>query len=74
MKNINLRDIPAEPSISPKGKFGCISQNISIALGRDPDSTDFKTGTPSMSGYARSHQEKPCVLIMPTALNGSFIT
>ncbi len=41
MKKINTRDIPEEPWVSPKGKFGTSDQNISIKLGRDPNSTDL---------------------------------
>ena len=36
-----MRDIPEEPWASPKGKFAMADRNISIALGRDPKSTDL---------------------------------
>ncbi len=41
MKKINLRDIPPESHSSPKGTFQCSDQGISIALGREPASTDL---------------------------------
>lgn len=41
MKKINLREIPEEPWTSPKGSFQCSNQGISIALGREPASTDL---------------------------------
>jgi uncharacterized cupin superfamily protein len=41
MKKINIRDIPEESWSSPKGKYGMADRNISIALGRDPNSTDL---------------------------------
>ena len=34
MKKVRIADVPAEPFASPKEKFACVSQNISIALGR----------------------------------------
>lgn len=41
MKKVNLRDIADDPWVSPGGKFGSVSQNISEALGRKPHSTDL---------------------------------
>src|SRR5437867_12388933 len=41
MQKINLEDVPEQESKPPKGKFGRISKNISIALGRDPESLDL---------------------------------
>jgi len=41
MKKINTREIPEESWSSPKGKYGMADRNISIALGRDPNSTDL---------------------------------
>lgn len=40
MHKVNTRDIVAEPWISPKGKFASADQEISVALGRKPLSTD----------------------------------
>lgn len=41
MKKIRINDIAKEPWVSPKGKFETMSQGISEALGRDPQSTDL---------------------------------
>jgi len=41
MKKINLREITEETHTSPKGTFQCSDRGISIALGRDPVSTDL---------------------------------
>jgi uncharacterized cupin superfamily protein len=46
MRKINTRDIPDEPWSSPKGKFGGVSKDISIALGREPTSTDLRKRHP----------------------------
>jgi uncharacterized cupin superfamily protein len=40
MKKINTKSMPEEIFASPKGTFGCADRNISIALGREPNSTD----------------------------------
>jgi uncharacterized cupin superfamily protein len=41
MRKVNLKDIPEQERKSPKGKFGRASKNISIALGREPESLDL---------------------------------
>jgi uncharacterized cupin superfamily protein len=41
MRKVNLRDIKEKERHSPKGKYGRTSKDISIALGRDPDSSDL---------------------------------
>ena len=41
MNKINLRDIPEQIWTSPKGKFASSDREISVALGREPMSTDF---------------------------------
>lgn len=46
MKKVNIRDIPEESWTSPKGKFGGARKDISIALGRDPASTDLNERHP----------------------------
>jgi uncharacterized cupin superfamily protein len=40
MKKVNLREIAGAPRVSPQGKFGSAEQGISVALGREPASTD----------------------------------
>lgn len=41
MKKINTEDVVEDVSASPKGKFFSADREISIALGRDPFSTDL---------------------------------
>ncbi len=41
MKTVNLKDIEEKKRQSPKGKFGRASKDISVALGRDPESLDL---------------------------------
>jgi uncharacterized cupin superfamily protein len=46
MRKVNLADIPDDPWQSPKGKFAAIGKGVSIALGRDPESTDLRARHP----------------------------
>jgi uncharacterized cupin superfamily protein len=46
MRKINLQDVPEQERKSPKGKFGRVSKNISIALGREPESLDLSKRHP----------------------------
>ncbi len=46
MRKINLKEVPEQERKSPKGKFGRFSKNISIALGREPDSLDLSKRHP----------------------------
>jgi len=41
MRKINLKDVEWQERESPKGKFGRKTKNISVALGRDPESLDL---------------------------------
>lgn len=41
MRKVNLKDVEWQDRRSPKGKFGRRSKNISVALGRDPESLDL---------------------------------
>src|ERR1700756_1399365 len=41
MQKVNLKDVPEQETKSPKGKFGRITKNISVALGREPESLDL---------------------------------
>ncbi len=41
MRKANLQDIKERERQSPKGKFGRRSKEISVALGRDPESLDL---------------------------------
>ncbi len=46
MRKVNSNTVVEESFVSPKGKFGDDSRNISIALGRDPDSHDLNRRHP----------------------------
>src|SRR5438876_8481673 len=46
MRKVNLKDIPEQERKSSKGKFGRASKDISIALGREPDSFDLSRRHP----------------------------
>src|SRR5690348_4138758 len=46
MHKVNLKDIPEQERKSPKGKFGRVSKNISVALGRQPESLDISKRHP----------------------------
>ena len=41
MRKVNLNEIPEQEGKSPKGKFGRFTKNISVALGREPESLDL---------------------------------
>src|ERR1700730_11348332 len=41
MHKVNLKDVDWQERRSPKGKFGRRSKNISVALGRGPESLDL---------------------------------
>ena len=41
MRKVNLKDVEWVERQSPKGKFGRRSKNISVALGREPESLDL---------------------------------
>ena len=46
MRKVNLTDIPELERKSPKGKFGRMMKNISVALGREPESLDLSKRHP----------------------------
>jgi uncharacterized cupin superfamily protein len=41
MRKVNLKDVEERKRQSPKGKYGRSTKDISIALGRDPESLDL---------------------------------
>ena len=41
MRKVNLKDVEWHERRSPKGKYGRRMKNISVALGRDPESLDL---------------------------------
>jgi uncharacterized cupin superfamily protein len=40
MRKVNVRDIPEDSWVSPKGKFASFDRELSVALGREVNSTD----------------------------------
>ncbi len=46
MRKVNLKDIPEQERKSPKGKFHRTFKNISVALGREPESLDLSKRHP----------------------------
>ena len=46
MRKINIKNIPEDSWVSPKGNFGGIGKSVSIALGRDATSTDLRERHP----------------------------
>lgn len=46
MHKVNVREIPLQTWNSPKGKFASADQELSIALGRQPNSTDLNERHP----------------------------
>src|ERR1700756_2477858 len=46
MRKINLQEVPEQERKSPKGKFGRVVKNISVALGREPESLDLSKRHP----------------------------
>src|SRR5258708_24358873 len=41
MRKLNVKDVEWQDRHSPKGEFGRRMKNISVALGRDPESLDL---------------------------------
>src|SRR4051812_16794043 len=41
MRKVNLKEVKEEERKSPQGKYHKFVKNVSIALGRDPDSLDL---------------------------------
>ena len=46
MRKVNSRDVPEDQWASPKGTFRGFGKSISVALGRDNDSTDLMVRHP----------------------------
>jgi len=46
MRRVTVKDVPEQERKSMKGKFGRASKNISIALGREPESLDLSKRHP----------------------------
>src|SRR5439155_1616677 len=58
MRKINLKEVPEQERKSPKGKFGRFSKNISIALGREPESLDLSKRHPFDLALVRIPKDK----------------
>lgn len=41
MRKVNIKDVEWQERLSPKGKYHRFMKNISVALGRDPESLDL---------------------------------
>lgn len=59
MKIINVRDIPEDASVSPKGKFASASRDLSVALGRQPLSMNLRERHPFDVEICRIPAGKP---------------
>ena len=46
MRKVNIKDVPEQERKSPKGKFGQTMKNISVALGRQPESLNLSKRHP----------------------------
>ena len=46
MRKVNLKDVPEQEKKSPNGKFNRFMKNVSIALGREPESLDLSKRHP----------------------------
>ena len=46
MRKVNLKDIPEQEKKSPNGKFNRFMKNVSVALGREPESLDLSKRHP----------------------------
>src|SRR5436190_23083524 len=58
MRKVNLTDIEERVRQSPKGKFGRRSKDISVALGREPESLDLSTRHPFDLALVRIPKDK----------------
>src|SRR5437588_12519982 len=58
MRKANVKDVPEQERKSPKGKFGRFTKNISVALGREPESLDVSKRHPFDLALGRVPQGK----------------
>ena len=72
MRKINLKDVPEQEKKSPKGKFGRITKNISVALGREPESLDLSKRHPFDLALVRIPKANSFVPITHMRRNRSF--
>ena len=69
MRKVNLKDIEERVRQSPKGKFGRRMKEISVALGRDPESLDLGKRHPFDLALVRDSKRKN-TLSLSFALGG----
>ena len=72
MRKVNLNDVPEQERKSPKGKFGRFTKNISVALGREPESLDLLKRHPFDLALVRIPKASRCARITRIQLNRSF--
>src|SRR5438552_18187897 len=53
MRKVNLNDVAEKEKRSPKGKFNRFMKNVSIALGREPESLDLSKRHPFGTALVR---------------------
>ena len=53
MRKVNLKEVPEQERKSPKGKFHKFVKNVSVALGREPESLDLMKRHPFDLALAR---------------------
>src|SRR5881227_2546014 len=58
MRKVNLKDVEWQTRQSPKGKFGRRTKEISVALGREPESLDLRKRHPFDLALVRIPQGK----------------
>jgi uncharacterized cupin superfamily protein len=58
MRKVNLKDVPEQERQSPKGKFHRFMKNISVALGREPESLDLSKRWPFDLALVRVSKDK----------------
>jgi uncharacterized cupin superfamily protein len=58
MRKVNLKDVVEKEKQSPKGRFHRFTKNISIALGREPESLDLSTRHPFDLALMRIPKDK----------------
>src|SRR5439155_23585225 len=58
MRKVNLKDIPEQERKSPKGKFHKFVKNVSVALGREPESIDLAKRHPFDLAMVRIPKDK----------------
>src|SRR5207237_1825142 len=58
MRKVNVKDIPEQERKSPKGKFHKFVKNISVALGREPESLDLAKRHPFDLALVRIPKDK----------------